>query len=75
MHWTMKRFFILLSALALSVGAYAQLQQGVYDESVFVEYEENASFPGGDKACIAWLKEHINTLRIAWRIRLKGGLK
>lgn len=58
MHKTMKRFIVLLSAIVLSVGAFAQLQQGVFDDRVFVEYEENAQFPGGDKACIKWLQEH-----------------
>ena len=71
----MKRIFILLSALALSVGAFAQLQQGVYDESVFVEYEENASFPGGDKACIAWLKEHINYPKDCLKNKIEGRVK
>ena len=71
----MKRFFILLSALALSVGAFAQLQQGVYDERVFVEYEENASFPGGDKACIAWLKEHIKYPKDCLKNKIEGRVK
>ena len=68
----MKRIFILLSALALSVGAFAQLQQGVFDDSVFVEYEEHASFPGGDEACIAWLKEHINYPKDCLKNKIEG---
>lgn len=71
----MKRLFILLSALALSVGAFAQLQQGVYDESVFVEYEENASFPGGDEACIAWLKEHVKYPNDCLKNKIEGRVK
>ena len=55
----MKRFIVLLSAIVLSVGAFAQLQQGVFDDRVFVEYEENAQFPGGDKACMKLLQEHV----------------
>ena len=68
----MKRIFILLSALALSVGAFAQLQQGVFDDRVFVEYEENALFPGGDKACMAWLKEHIKYPKDCLKEKIEG---
>ena len=26
---------------------------------IFVDYEENAQFPGGDMACKKWMQEHI----------------
>lgn len=29
------------------------------DDGLFIDYEENAQFPGGDKACMKWLQEHI----------------
>ncbi len=68
----MKRFFILLSVLALSVCAFAQLQQGVYDESVHVNYYESGHFPGGDKACIAWLKEHVKYPKDCLKNKIEG---
>ena len=68
----MKRIFILLSALALSVGAFAQLQQGVYDESVHVNYYESGHFPGGDEACVAWLKEHVKYPKDCLKNKIEG---
>lgn len=74
----MKRFVILLSALALSVGAFAQVQRGEakkeknIDDRVFVEYEEYASFPGGDKACMAWLKERVKYPKDCLKERIEG---
>ena len=29
------------------------------NERIFVDYEENAHFPGGDRACTKWIQEHI----------------
>ena len=59
-HSIMKRIFILLSALALSVGAFAQVLQGdVENDHIYVDYHENAQFPGGEEACFKWMKEHI----------------
>ena len=29
------------------------------DDGLFIDYFENAQFPGGDKACMKWLQEHI----------------
>lgn len=29
------------------------------DDGLFIDYEENAQFPGGDEACMKWLQEHI----------------
>ncbi len=29
------------------------------NERIFVDYEENARFPGGDRACMKWIQEHI----------------
>lgn len=29
------------------------------DDGLFIEYFENAQFPGGDEACMKWLQEHI----------------
>lgn len=59
-HSIMKRFFVLLSALALSVGAFAQvLQDDVENDHVYVHYYEDAQFPGGEEACFKWMKEHI----------------
>ena len=29
------------------------------DDGLFIDYFENAQFPGGDEACMKWLREHI----------------
>lgn len=29
------------------------------DDGLFIDYFENAHFPGGDEACMKWLQEHI----------------
>ena len=29
------------------------------DDGLFIDYFENAQFPGGDEACMKWLQEHI----------------
>ena len=30
-----------------------------HDDRIFIDYEENALFPGGDQACMKWLQDHI----------------
>lgn len=59
----MKRH-IILSALWIAVSfAFAQevkTSAAATDSSrIFVDYEENAQFPGGDRACQKWIQEHI----------------
>lgn len=59
----MKRI-IILSALWIAASfAFAQevkTSAASTDSSrIFVDYEENARFPGGNKACMKWIQEHI----------------
>ena len=58
------RRIIILSALWIAVSfAFAQevkTSTAATDSSLlFIDYEENAQFPGGDKACMKWIQEHI----------------
>lgn len=58
------RQIIILSALWIAASlAFAQqgkTSSAATDSSgLFIDYEENAQFPGGDKACMKWIQEHI----------------
>ena len=58
------RRIIILSALWIAVSfAFAQEVKNsaaATDSSrIFVDDEFNAQFPGGDKACMKWIQEHI----------------
>ena len=59
----MKRIVILSALWALVSYAFAQPLKTSYaaTDSAFVceYYHENAQFPGGDKACMKWIQEHI----------------
>lgn len=74
----MKRIVIFLSALILSFGAFAQVQQSETkkeassDDLIFVDHEMNAHFPGGNKACMAWLKEHIKYPKDCLKKKIEG---
>ena len=61
----MKRI-VILSALWIAASlAFAQevkTSAASTDSSrIFVDYEENAQFPGGDIACQKWIQEHIKS--------------
>ena len=55
--------FIFLAFMAMVLSMSAQVNKAISaqrDSSrIFVEYEENAQFPGGEKACFKWMEEHI----------------
>lgn len=58
------RRIIFLAALWTSASfAFAQevkISTAETDSShIFIDYEENAQFPGGEKACFRWIQEHI----------------
>lgn len=58
------RRIIILSALWIAASlAFAQQGKSSTAEPdssrLFIDYEENAQFPGGDKACMKWIQEHI----------------
>ncbi|MBQ8454930.1 MAG: TonB family protein [Bacteroidaceae bacterium] len=58
----MKRIIILSALLIAASFAFAQevkTSAAATDSCIFVIYEENAHFPGGDKACKKWIEEHI----------------
>lgn len=60
----MRRIIIFAALWTLASFAFAQGVMTPFAETdsshIFVDYEENAQFPGGDKACMKWLQEHIN---------------
>ena len=59
----MRRIIILAALWTLVSLAFAQevkTSAAATDSSrIFIDYEENAQFPGGDKACMKWIQEHI----------------
>lgn len=59
----MRRIIIFAALWTLASMAFAQQGKSstaATDSSVlFIDYEENAQFPGGDKACMKWIQEHI----------------
>ena len=61
----MKKLFIFLCALALTFSVSAQVQQKSdvkhenRDDRIFSDPIANAHFPGGDEACMRWLRDHI----------------
>lgn len=58
-----RRGIIFLAFVAMVVSLSAQeikTASAQTDSSrIFVDYEENAQFPGGDMACKKWMQEHI----------------
>ena len=59
----MRRIIFLAALWMLASMAFAQQGKSstaATDSSgLFIDYEENAQFPGGDKACMKWIQEHI----------------
>ena len=59
----MRRIIILSALWVLASFAFAQQGKTSTAETdssgLFIDYEENAQFPGGDKACMKWIQEHI----------------
>ena len=59
----MRKIIILAALWTLASFAFAQevkISTAEADSShLFIDYEENAQFPGGDKACFKWIQEHI----------------
>ena len=53
--------FLAFMAMVLSMSAQENKATSAQRDSsrIFVEYEENAQFPGGDVACKKWIQEHI----------------
>lgn len=53
--------FLAFMAMVLSMSAQENKANSAQRDSsrIFVEYEENAQFPGGDVACKKWIQEHI----------------
>ena len=58
-----RRGIIFLAFVAMVVSLSAQENKTVSAQTdssrIFVDYEENAQFPGGDMACKKWMQEHI----------------
>ncbi|MBO7067083.1 MAG: TonB family protein [Bacteroidaceae bacterium] len=42
------------------------------NDRIFVDYEENALFPGGEKACMKWLAEHIKYPKDCLKKKIEG---
>lgn len=59
----MRRIIFLAALWTLASFAFAQevkISTAETDSShIFIDYEENAQFPGGEKACFRWIQEHI----------------
>lgn len=59
----MRRIIFLAALWPLASFAFAQevkISTAETDSShIFIDYEENAQFPGGEKACFRWIQEHI----------------
>ena len=58
------RRIIILSALWIAASlAFAQQGKSSTAETdssrLYIDYHENAEFPGGEKACFKWIQEHI----------------
>lgn len=54
-------FFLAFVAMAVTLSAQENKTASAQTDSsrIFVDYEENAQFPGGDVACKKWIQEHI----------------
>lgn len=54
-------FFLAFVAMAVTLSAQESKTASAQTDSsrIFVDYEENAQFPGGDMACKKWIQEHI----------------
>lgn len=44
---------------AVATGPIGPIVEAVDDDRIFDVVEENAQFPGGDEACMKWLRDHI----------------
>ncbi|MCR5851708.1 MAG: energy transducer TonB [Bacteroidaceae bacterium] len=59
----MRRIIFGAALWTLASFAFAQevkISTAETDSShIFIDYEENAQFPGGDEACFKWIQEHI----------------
>ena len=53
--------FLAFVAMVVSLSAQETKTASAQTDSsrIFVDYEENAQFPGGDMACKKWIQEHI----------------
>ena len=53
--------FLAFVAMVVSLSAQENKTASAQTDSsrIFVDYEENAQFPGGDMACKKWMQEHI----------------
>ena len=53
--------FLAFVAMVVSLSAQENKTASAQTDSsrIFVDYEENAQFPGGDMACKKWIQEHI----------------
>ena len=53
--------FFAFVAMVVSLSAQENKTASAQTDSsrIFVDYEENAQFPGGDMACKKWIQEHI----------------
>ena len=47
------------SPSAVASGPVGPIVEAVDDDRIFDVVEENAQFPGGDEACMKWLRDHI----------------
>ena len=54
-------FFLAFMAMVVSLSAQENKTASAQTDSswIFVDYEENAQFPGGEKAYFKWMEEHI----------------
>ena len=54
-------FFLAFVAMAVTLSAQENKTASAQTDSshIFIDYEENAQFPGGDVACKKWIQEHI----------------
>ncbi len=54
-------FFLAFVAMVVSLSAQENKTASAQTDSsrIFVDYEENAHFPGGEKAYFKWMQEHI----------------
>ncbi len=47
------------TSTAVATGPVGPVVEEVDDDRIFDVVEENAQFPGGDEACMKWLRDHI----------------
>lgn len=52
-------FAFMLAVLPLFAQKNSVPSAQIDSSRIFIDYEENAYFPGGDRACMKWIQEHI----------------